>query len=659
MAFFSTVWRGLGFMAFWHPMSDVIGHECGVALIRLRKPLDYYLEKYGTPLHGFNQLFLLMEKQHNRGQDGAGIGCVKLGVEPGSPYMFRERSTKGDALARIFRNQLKDYDRAVEKGTIHPEFPATVKKHFDFGGEILIGHLRYGTSGTFSSSACHPYFRRSNWPTRNLMLVGNFNMTNAEALNEILMDRGQHPIFDTDTQTVLEEIGFHLDEIHTRIFHELVGKNLKGLQIQDEISRQLDPTEVLREASRHWDGGFVIGGIIGNGDAFVLRDPHGIRPCYFFEDEEFIAFASERVALMTIFHKRREDVRELEPGHVYAIKNDGAVSCRPFVAHIPRKIQCSFERIYFSRGNDADIYSERKRLGAALARQILYAVDHDLKNSVISYVPNTAETAYYGLMEELNRCRRHYVKKAILDAHEDGTLTEEMIDQWVLSGWARGEKVANKDIKLRTFIAQEKNRSQLVSHVYDITYGIIRDYEDNLVCIDDSIVRGTTLQKSILKILMRTCPKRLIIASTAPQIRYPDCYGIDMSELGKFVAFQAAIALLKETGKGELIQDVYRNCVRQADKPPEAMRNYVKDIYEPFSAEQISRKIAELVFPVKVRWKGELQIIFQTIENLHQACPDHRGDWYFTGNYPTPGGFKVLNQAFINFYEKRGGRSYG
>lgn len=639
-------------------MSDFVGHECGVAVVRLLKPLGYYQEKYGTPLYGFNKLFLLMEKQHNRGQDGAGIGSVKLRMPAGAPYMFRERSTKANALARIFRDQLKRYDKMVERGRIYPEFPDTVKTSFDFGGEILIGHLRYGTSGAFSSSACHPYFRRSNWPTRNLMLVGNFNMTNTMELNRVLMDRGQHPIFDTDTQTVLEEIGFHLDETHTRIFHELVGKGLKGQEIQEEISRRLEPGEVLREASQHWDGGYVIGGIIGNGDLFVMRDPRGIRPCYYFRDEEVIAFSSERVPLMTIFDRRSMDVEELEPGHVFTVKRDGRTSLEPLVEKRPKKIQCSFERIYFSRGNDADIYRERKRLGGALAPQILYAIEHDLNHSVISYVPNTAETAYYGLIEALNLTRRQYVKKAILDAHEDGSLSPELLDEWIMNGWARGEKVANKDIKLRTFIAQEANRSQMVSHVYDITYGIIRDYEDNLVCIDDSIVRGTTLKKSILKILIRTCPKKLVIASTAPQIRYPDCYGIDMSELGKFVAFQAAIALLKEQGRGELIQEVYQNCVRQADRPAEGMRNYVRLIYDDFTDEQISQKIAELVKPPNTGWTGELQIIFQKIDNLHASCPDHQGDWYFTGNYPTPGGYKVLNQAFINYYENREGRSY-
>lgn len=640
-------------------MSDFLKHECGVAVIRLLKPLAYYQEKYGSPLYGFNKLFLLMEKQHNRGQDGAGIGSVKLQVPSGKPYMFRERSTKSNALARIFRSQLKRYDKMVDRGTIHPEFPETVKSHFDFGGELLIGHLRYGTSGAFSSSACHPYFRRSNWPTRNLMLVGNFNMTNAGALNQILMDRGQHPIFDTDTQTVLEEIGFHLDETHTRIFHELVGKEIQGQEIQEEISRQLDATEVMKEAARHWDGGYVISGIIGNGDLFVIRDPLGIRPCYYFQDEEIVAFSSERVPLMSIFDKKMEAVQELEPGHIFTVKNDGRINQTAFVPPAPRKIQCSFERIYFSRGNDADIYRERKRLGGALASQILYAVEHDLEKTVISYVPNTAETAYYGLIEELNLQRRKYVKKAILDAHQDGTLSEELLEDWIMRGWARGEKVANKDIKLRTFIAQEANRSQMVSHVYDITYGIIRDYEDNLVCIDDSIVRGTTLKKSILKILIRTCPKKLVIASTAPQIRYPDCYGIDMSELGKFVAFQAAIALLKEQGRKELIQEVYQNCVRQVNRPATEMRNYVQQIYEDFTDEQISQKIAQLVMPSEVDWKGELQIIFQKIDSLLQACPNHQGDWYFTGNYPTPGGLKVLNQAFINYYENRDGRSYG
>ena len=640
-------------------MSDFIGHECGVALIRLLKPLQYYQEKYGTPLYGFNKLFLLMEKQHNRGQDGAGIGAVKLGVDQGKPYMFRERSRKQNSLSRIFQDSLKEYDRKVERGEIHPEFAATVKDNFDFGSEILLGHLRYGTSGSYSESACHPYFRRSNWPTKNLMLVGNFNMTNADALNEILIQRGQHPIFDTDTQTVLEEIGFHLDEMHNRIYRELRQGKMHGAEIQQEISQRLDPLEVLASAAHHWDGGYTIAGAIGNGDAFVLRDPQGIRPCFWFQDDEVVAFASERVPLMTIFGKRISEVQPLKPGNAVVIKNDGTLHEKPFTQPANRVTQCSFERIYFSRGNDADIYKERKRLGAALAPQILWSVEHDLKNTVVSFVPNTAEIAYYGLLDELRMTRRKYVKKSVMEAHQKGELTEAMLDDWIMDNWPRGEKVANKDIKLRTFISQEAGRAQLVSHVYDITYGIVRDHEDNLVCIDDSIVRGTTLKKSILKMLIRTQPKRLVIASTAPQIRYPDCYGIDMSELGKFIAFQAAVALLKETGKQDLMQEIYQSCAAQADKPDHELKNYVRLIYDDFTEELISRKIADLVRPPDVQWRGDLVILFQTIENLHKACPNHSGDWYFTGEYPTPGGYRVLNQAFINYYEKREGRSYG
>ncbi len=639
-------------------MSDFIGHECGVALIRLLKPLQYYQEKYGSPLFGFNKLFLLMEKQHNRGQDGAGIGALKLDVPAGSAFMFRERSTKVNSLARIFREQLKDYDQMVQRGIIHPEFAQTAKDNFNFGAEILIGHLRYGTSGSYSSSACHPYYRRSNWPTKNLMVVGNFNMTNGEELNEVLVGRGQHPIYDTDTQTVLEELGFHLDEMHDDLYHDLREKGLAGMDIQNEISRRLDPLKVLEESAKQWDGGYTIAGVVGNGDTFVARDPNGIRPCFYFHDEEMIAFASERVPLMTIFGKRITEVQPVKPGHAVVIKKDGHIQESPFCEPSKSSFQCTFERIYFSRGNDADIYKERKQLGAALAPQVLWSVEHDLKNTVLSYIPNTAETAYFGLLDELRMLRRKYVKKMVIDAHEKGELTEELVDEWIMDNWPRGEKVANKDIKLRTFIAQEKNRSQMVSHVYDITYGVVKDGVDNLVCIDDSIVRGTTLKKSILKMLMRTQAKRIVIASTAPQIRYPDCYGIDMSELGKFIAFQAAVALTKETGKGDMLQEVYQQCVAQANLPPADMKNHVKQIYDEFTAEQISQKIAELVRPKDVDWAGELVILYQTIDNLHKSCPNHRGDWYFTGNYPTQGGNRVVNQAYINYYENRNGRAY-
>jgi len=636
-------------------MSDSIQHECGIALIRLKKPLAHYLQKYGTPLYGFNKLFLLMEKQHNRGQDGAGIGCVKLSVPHGESFMHRDRVLKENSLGQLFKKPLKRYDKAVRKGIIIPEFAESVKTHFDFGGEILMGHLRYGTSGGLNESSCHPYFRRSNWPTRNLMVCGNFNMTNTSELNRALINRGQHPIFDTDTQTILEEIGFHLDEAHDAIYHAK-RDTMPGTEIPDVISLELDIVRILRKAASLWDGGYTIAGMIGNGDAFVMRDPNGIRPAYYFEDEEVIAFASEAVPLMTAFAKEREEISEVPPGHVASVKNTGELRIEAFAEDAPRT-SCTFERIYFSRGNDPHIYRERKALGAALCPQILKQIDYDLENAVFSFIPNTAETASYGLLHALRTYRRSSVKERILEAQINGTLTEELIDELILKNWPRAEKIAHKDIKLRTFISQEKGRSKMVSHVYDVTYDVVQP-KDSLVVLDDSIVRGTTLRESIIKMLSRTNPRQIVVASTAPQIRYPDCYGIDMSELGKFVAFQAAIALLKEQGAGERIKEVYDACLEELRKPKEHQVNRVKEIYAPFSPAEVSAKIAEMLYPRDINWAGELVIIYQTIENLHKAIPDHTGAWYFTGNYPTPGGTQVVNQAFVHYYENRSGRSY-
>jgi len=637
-------------------MSELIKHECGIALIRLLQPLDYYVEKYGTPIYGFNKLFLLMEKQHNRGQDGAGIGCVKIGMDPGEPFMFREREVKSNPLGQIFRQQLKQYNRMLDKGKILPEFPRTVKQNFDFGGEVLVGHLRYGTSGSYGRKSCHPYSRKSLWPTRNLLLAGNFNMTNERDLNEVLAARGAHPVFDTDTQTVLEEIGYHLDEEHTRIYHDLRDKGIPGKEIPQHISERLDLVDLLRQAGQRWDGGYVLTGLIGNGDSFVVRDPRGIRPAFYFRDEEVVAFASERVALMTIFDKNADEVKAVKPGHAVVVKANGDFHEEPFTEPKPYH-GCSFERIYFSRGNDPEIYQERKALGAALVDQVLPEIDHDFSKSVFSYIPNTAEIAYYGLISELRVRRRENVKQRLLQAQADGTLDEKLIDEIILDNWPRGEKIAHKDIKLRTFISQEKSRVQMASHVYDITYGAVRE-GDTLVCVDDSIVRGTTLKQSIIRILARTNPKKIVIASTAPQIRYPDCYGIDMSELGKFIAFQAAIELLKETGKKELIREVYQDCVQQMRAEASEIVNHVQRIYEPFTAEQLSAKISELVSPKDMDWPGEVKIVYQSIENLKKSIPKDQGDWYFTGNYPTPGGNAVVNRAFIHYYEKREGRSY-
>jgi len=637
-------------------MSDSLRHECGIALVRLTKDLKWYQEKYGSPLHGFNQLFLLMEKQHNRGQDGAGIGCVKIGAENGEAFLFRDREIGAQGLTQIFTRQIKTYADQVREGVIVPEFPETVKRHFDFGGEVLLGHLRYGTSGNFDSVSCHPYARKSIWPTRNLLVAGNFNLTNTSDLNSSLTERGAHVIYSTDTQSILEEIGFWLDEEHDRLFKAFKDQGLSGMAVQAEISKHLDVGNVLRKAAKNWDGGYAIAGLIGNGDSFVLRDPNGIRPCWYVQTEDLFAVASEHVALMTIVGVAQEDVHELPPGHALIMKADGRHSVE--VVHTPgERRHCSFERIYFSRGNDPEIYAERKALGAALADEVLALIQDDHQHSIFSYIPNTAEIAWYGLMEELRLRRRSQVRGQLIEAQRAGKLDEATIDRLVLGGWPRGEKVAHKDVKLRTFISQEKNRMQMASHVYDISYGTVKE-GDTLVCVDDSIVRGTTLRQSILRILARPNPKRIVIASTAPQIRYPDCYGIDMSEMGKFLAFQAAVALCKDRGMGDLLREVYEDCAAQAKRPTAELRNHVKRIYDAFTEEEIAAKAAELVYPVKSGWKGELVLVFQKIASLHRACPTSRGDWYFTGDYPTPGGLGVLNRAYMNYWEKREGRAY-
>jgi amidophosphoribosyltransferase len=640
-------------------MSDAVQHECGLALVRLLKPLSYYQEKYGTPLWGVFKLILLMEKQHNRGQDGAGVACVKLEVPAGEPFMFRERNIKSNPLDRIFRSLLRQYEAKVADGTIHPEFTETVKRHFDFGGELLLGHLRYGTSGGYSLSACHPYFRRSPWPTRNLMLAGNFNMTNTVELNASLIAMGQHPIFATDTQAVLEKIGFFLDEEHEELYRLLRTRGLPGAEISRRISEDLDIARVITRAAQNLDGGYALAGLIGNGDAFVVRDPAGIRPCFYFQNDEVFAVASERAPLMTVFDLEAPAVREVQPGHVVVMKRGGALSSSAFTVALPRA-SCSFERIYFSRGNDLDIYRERKALGAGLVDQVLAAIGHDLQNTVFSFIPNTAEVAYFGLMHALRLRRREEVKAAILAAARQGTLDEARLDELILRNWPRAEKVISKDVKMRTFIGQEKWRNELASHVYDVFYGSVKP-DDNLVVVDDSIVRGTTLRRSIIRILARLRPKKILIVSTAPQIRYPDCYGIDMSELAKFIVFEAAIALNKERGRTELLAEVYRQCreeLRATRAPFAAGVNHVRQIYDPFTPEEISAKVVELVYPRGIDWHGSVQIIYQTIENLHAAVPGHTGDWYFTGKYPTPGGYRVVNQAYVNYFEKHEGRSY-
>ncbi len=637
-------------------MSDFLKHECGIAAVRLRKPLAYYLDRYGTCLWGFNKLFLLMEKQHNRGQDGTGIGCVKLDMPVGQPYVNRRRGIEQDALAQIFRKEVKSFHKMSRKGLLDPKNPASVKNNFDFAGEILVGHLRYGTSGDFDEGSCHPYLRRSNWPTRTLMVMGNFNMTNAAELNQVLLERGQHPIFGTDTQTVLEEIGYHLDEAHTDLYRKLRDAGTDGREMPARISEELNIPQIVGESAQAWDGGYAICGVVGNGDMFVMRDPHGIRPCHMLVTEDVIAFASERVPLMTVFEASADQVKAVDPGSIITIKSDGTFSDVEFAP--PRSFTpCSFERIYFSRGNDPQIYRERKAMGAALVPQVVESIGGSFDKAVFSFVPNTAETAYYGLMDGLRLYRRQEVRSEILKSVASGDLTPEKLDDLILRNWPRGEKLAHKDIKMRTFISQEKGRDTLVSHVYDITYGLVRP-DDVLVALDDSIVRGTTLKKSILKILARTSPRKIVVCSTAPQIRYPDCYGIDMSEMGKFIAFQAAVSLHRKAGRQSLLDRVYEECREEMKKPAAERGNRVKGIYEDFTDEEVSAEVSRMVCPEEIEWHGEVDVIFQTIENLRASIKGNCGDWYFTGDYPTPGGYAMVNSAYIRWYEGVGGRSY-
>lgn len=637
-------------------MSDLLKHECGIAAVRLRKPLAYYHDRYGSSLWGFSKLFLLMEKQHNRGQDGTGIGCVKLDMPLGLPYVHRRRGIEKDALAEIFRKEIKSFYKMDRKGIMDRHDPESVKRNFDFAGEILMGHLRYGTSGEFDEGSCHPYLRRSNWPTRTLMVMGNFNMTNVGELNQVLIERGQHPVFGTDTQTVLEEIGYHLDEHHTDLYRQMRDAGVSGSLMPARISAALDVPRLVAEAAADWDGGYAICGVIGNGDMFVMRDPRGIRPCHMLITDEVIAFASERVPLMTVFEADAEQVKAVDPGSLICIKSDGTMSDTMF-APPQQYTPCSFEKIYFSRGNDPQIYRERKAMGASLVPQVVEAIDGAFDKTVFSFIPNTAETAYYGLMDGLRMLRRQQVRSQILKASAEGNLTPELVDELILKNWPRGEKVAHKDIKLRTFISQEKGRDQLVSHVYDITYGVIKP-GDYLVALDDSIVRGTTLKKSILKILARANPSKIVICSTAPQIRYPDCYGIDMSEFGKFIAFQAAVALNRRAGRQSLLDAIYEDCREELHKPASQRINQVKRVYEGLSDDEISAEISRMVRPEDIDWDGEVQVIFQSIEDLHASIKGACGDWYFTGDYPTPGGFAMVNLAYIHWFEGVGGRSY-
>lgn len=635
-------------------MSDTLTHECGIAAIRLLKPLSYFHDKYGSNLWAFNKLLLLMEKQHNRGQDGAGIGCVKLDMPLGQPYLFRSRDASKDALTNIFNSQLKKLNKKARKGQIDLNDPKAVKEGFDYGGEILMGHLRYGTSGVFDEGSCHPYLRRTNWTTRTLMVLGNFNMTNTGELNQRLILRGQHPVFGTDTQTVLEEIGYHLDEAHNELYRRFREEGVPGPEIPRLISDNLDVRDIIHSSASAWDGGFTILGAIGNGDFFCLRDPHGIRPCHYLATDEFVAFASERVPLMSVFEVESEEVHEMPPAHMMTIKADGSYSVDAYTEPL-EPTPCSFEKIYFSRGNDPIVYRERKALGAALTQPVVDSLEDRFDKAAITFIPNTAETAYYGLLEGLRLYRRKRVHKMLLDAFHNGNMTEDLLDKAILKRWPRGEKIAHKDIKMRTFITQEKGRAQLVSHVYDLTYGAVGE-EDVLVALDDSIVRGTTLRNSILRILSRTHPRKIVIVSTAPQIRYPDCYGIDMSELGKFVAFQAAVSLIKKRGMGRILDEVYEACKKELEKPKSERRNCVKAIYEPFTYQEISDEVTRLVTPSDA--VCPIEVIFQTIEDLHKSIDGPCGDWYFSGDYPTPGGYTTVNIAYIKWFLGEDGRAY-
>ncbi len=631
-------------------MSDSIQHECGIAFIRLLKPLDFYQQKYGSSLYGLKKLNLLMQKQHNRGQDGAGVGVIKLDVKPGNQYIYRRRESGSNAIAEIFGRIGKKINETANKNQLKDaDF---MKANAPFVGEVYLGHLRYGTYGSSSSDLCHPFLRQNNWMTRNLLLAGNFNMTNVDELFELLIELGQHPREKADTVTMLEKIGHFLDEENQRLFDEYKQSGLSNIEITEKISGSLDIERILTRAMREVDGGYVLTGLIGNGDSFILRDPAGIRPCFYYMDDEVIVATSERPAIQTGFNVRLNTIKELQPGYALIIKKDGSFSEVPILAPLPKK-SCTFERIYFSRGNDRDIYLERKKLGHLLSKKVIEAIDADLPNTVFSYIPNTAATAFYGMIDGIHDYLTDYKAQEILKL---GTNPDINKLKEILSWKPRREKIAVKDVKLRTFITDDEHREDMVAHVYDVTYGLVKNDVDTLVVIDDSIVRGTTLRSSILRILDRLHPKRIVIVSSAPQIRYPDCYGIDMSRLKDFVAFQAMLGLLKDHNKEGMLQEVYQKCKAQENLPKEQMVNYVKELYDQFTDDQISQKIAEILTPEDLR--AEVKIIYQSIENLHIACPDHKGDWYFSGNYPTPGGFKVVNKAFINFMEGNTARAY-
>jgi amidophosphoribosyltransferase len=633
-------------------MSDPIKHECGIALLRLKKPLEYYLDKYGSALWGLNKMHLLMEKQHNRGQDGAGIANIKLDMQPGERYISRSRSVKKNPTQDIFDQINAKFKAIYDENPEHLNDIKYLKENVGFTGEVFLGHLRYGTYGRNSIESCHPFLRQSNWMTRNLVVAGNFNLTNVDELFGTLVELGQHPKEKSDTVTVMEKIGHFLDVENDELYAHYKALGYAKTEIYERIQHEIKIDKILKKASERWDGGYAMAGLLGHGSAFVLRDPNGIRPAFWYEDDEICVVASERPVIQTAFNLKEEQIQELKPGHALIIEKKGEV--KEIEINAPKEIKkCSFERIYFSRGSDSDIYKERKALGRLIVQDVLESVGHDYDNSVFSFIPNTAEVSFYGLIKGLEEALNADKIKQL--AALGGTASTEQISE-IVNRRARIEKIAIKDAKLRTFITQDDSRDDLVAHVYDITYGSVRRGTDNLIVIDDSIVRGTTLRQSILRILDRLGPKKIVVVSSAPQIRYPDCYGIDMAKMGDFIAFEAAIALLRESGQAQIIDNVYKAALEQVQLPKEQVKNVVKEIYAPFSDKQISAQIAKMLTPAGIN--AEVEIIYQSVENLHIACPGHLGDWYFTGDYPTPGGNKVVNRAFINWMEKRNERAY-
>ena len=631
-------------------MSDAIKHECGIALVRLLKPLDHYKKKYGSSFYGLQKMYLMLEKQHNRGQDGAGFASIKLDMAPGERFMSRVRSSDPQPIKDIFGKinaRINDVEQELSTATLSTQ---ELKSTFPYVGEVMLGHLRYGTFGKNTIESVHPFLRQNNWMHRNLIVAGNFNLTNVNELFENLVELGQHPKEKADTVTVMEKIGHFLDDSVAKLYKDLKKEGFNKNEASPEIAKRLNVAKILRRASKNWDGGYVIGGLLGHGDSFVLRDPAGIRPAFYYKDDEIVVVASERPAIQTVFNVPMEAIQEIDPGHALIIKKSGDVSHTQINTPTPRKA-CSFERIYFSRGNDADIYNERKALGRLLFPKIYDSVKGDLKNTVFSYIPNTAETSFYGLVQRVQDFMLEESEAAIL---KETNLSPDRLKA-LLSPRPRIEKVILKDVKLRTFITEDSSRDDLVAHVYDITYGSVKP-NDNLVVIDDSIVRGTTLQKSILKILDRLNPKKITVVSSAPQIRYPDCYGIDMARLEDLIAFRAMLALLEKNGQTHQLEDVYQKAKAAMGQDINSIQNHVKSLYDQFTDDQISHQIAEMLRTSDI--KAEVDVIFQPVANLHEACPNNTGDWYFTGNYPTAGGNKVVNQAYINFYEGNKGRAY-